>query len=230
MEYIWQISFPLFSFLFEMNCRLAASNVWHSFSFSLLGLNPNTNLNFTSSALFVNILAVAAKCFPKAHKTQNPKGKYCLAAIKFAFYHLWAASRVQSPRSGRAHFAPHSSHILKGNGELGADVGGMSLPCTQSSPCSAKDTSPSRAAGADNSNSNNSNNNNNSTTISSRIPQTCWVRQAVKCHQTCVTDREDWFRFPQWVVSEQIHFKVGNFRSGRDGYKEGYDQIAPESR
>lgn len=82
MEYIWQISFPLFSFLFEMNCRLAASNVWHSFSFSLLGLNPNTNLNFTSSALFVNILAVAAKCFPKAHKTQNPKGKYCLATIK----------------------------------------------------------------------------------------------------------------------------------------------------
>lgn len=88
-----------------MNCRLAASNVWHSFSFSLLGLNPNTNLNFTSSALFVNILAVAAKCFPKAHKTQNPKGKHCLAAIKFAFYHLSAASRGQSRRSVRAHLA-----------------------------------------------------------------------------------------------------------------------------
>lgn len=105
MEYIWQISFPLFSFLFEMNCRLAASNVWHSFSFSLLGLNPNTNLNFTSSALFVNILAVAAKCFPKAHKTQNPKGKHCLAAIKFAFYHLSVASRVQSRRLVKAHLA-----------------------------------------------------------------------------------------------------------------------------
>lgn len=103
MEYIWQISFPLFSFLFEMNCRLAASNVWHSFSFSLLGLNPNTNLNFTSSALFVNSLAVAAKCFPKAHKTQNPKGKHCLAAIKFAFYHLLVASHVQSRGSVRAH-------------------------------------------------------------------------------------------------------------------------------
>lgn len=79
-----------------MNCRLAASNVWHSFSFSLLGLNPNTNLNFTSSALFVNILAVAAKCFPKAHKTQNPKGKHCLAAIKFAFYPLLVAAGLQS--------------------------------------------------------------------------------------------------------------------------------------
>lgn len=124
MEYIWQISFPLFSFLFEMNCRLAASNVWHSFSFSLLGLNPNTNLNFTSSALFVNILAVAAKCFPKAHKTQNPKGKYCLATIKFAFYHLWAAARVRSWPSGWAHLALHSSQILKGNGELGAEEGG----------------------------------------------------------------------------------------------------------
>lgn len=105
MEYIWQISFPLFSFLFEMNCRLAASNVWHSFSFSLLGLNPNTNLNFTSSALFVNILAVAAKCFPKAHKTQNPKGKYCLAAMKFAFCHLWAAG------SGWAHLALRCSDL-----------------------------------------------------------------------------------------------------------------------
>lgn len=103
MEYIWQISFPLFSFLFEMNCRLAASNVWHSFSFSLLGLNPNTNLNFTSSALFVNILAVAAKCFPKAHKTRNPKGKHCLAAVKFAFHHLSVASHVQNGRSVRAH-------------------------------------------------------------------------------------------------------------------------------
>lgn len=110
MEYIWQISFPLFSFPFEMNCRLAASNVWHSFSFSLLGLNPNTNLNFTSSALFVNILAVAAKCFPKAHKTQNPKGKYCLA-MKFAFCHLWAAARVQSRGSGWAHLALHSSDL-----------------------------------------------------------------------------------------------------------------------
>lgn len=90
-----------------MNCRLAASNVWHSFSFSLLGLNPNTNLNFTSSALFVNILAVAAKCFPKAYKTQNPKGKYCLAATEFAFYHLLVAPRVQNPRSVRAHLALH---------------------------------------------------------------------------------------------------------------------------
>lgn len=106
MEYIWQISFPLFSFLFEMNCRLAASNVWHSFSFSLLGLNPNTNLNFTSSALFVNSLAVAAKCFPKAHKTQNPKGKHCLAATKFAFYHLLVAAHVQSRGSVRAHLCP----------------------------------------------------------------------------------------------------------------------------
>ena len=88
-----------------MNCRLAASNVWHSFSFSLLGLNPNTNLNFTSSALFVNILAVAAKCFPKAHKTQNPKGKHCLAAIKFAFYHLLVASHVQSRRLVKAQLA-----------------------------------------------------------------------------------------------------------------------------
>lgn len=134
MEYIWQIPFPLFSFLFEMNCRLAASNVWHSFSFSLLGLNPNTNLNFTSSALFVNILAVAAKCFPKAHKTQNPKGKHCLAAIKFAFCHLWAASCRQRRWSGRAHLDLHSSLILKRNGELGAHVGGMSLPCTQYEP------------------------------------------------------------------------------------------------
>jgi len=83
-----------------MNCRLAASNVWHSFSFSLLGLNPNTNLNFTSSALFVNILAVAAKCFPKAHKTQNPKGKHCLAAMKFAFYPPLVAPALQSRGSG----------------------------------------------------------------------------------------------------------------------------------
>lgn len=121
-----------------MNCRLAASNVWHSFSFSLLGLNPNTNLNFTSSALFVNILAVAAKCFPKAHKTQNPKGKHCLAAIKFAFYHLSVASRVQSCRLVKAHLAlSFPTHFERGQAS-GEVPGGIRLPRTCTRPsCSA---------------------------------------------------------------------------------------------
>lgn len=188
MEYIWQISFPLFSFLFEMNCRLAASNVWHSFSFSLLGLNPNTNLNFTSSALFVNILAVAAKCFPKAHKTQNPKGKHCLAAIEFAFYHLWVASSMQSCWVDQSTPCPQfPPHIL---------LGGWSREVPQEGcVCHVASTSPSchcfpRAAWAA-----------HHKTISSSTAQSCWARQAVKCHYTRATDSKDLFRLPWWAVS-----------------------------
>ena len=213
MEYIWQISFPLFSFLFEMNCRLAASNVWHSFSFSLLGLNPNTNLNFTSSALFVNILAVAAKCFPKAHKPQNPKGKYCLAAMNFAFYPLSQHPVCRAVGRSEPTLPSGSLHALNGDWRAGrsrrwdasptqpgwrdaspTQPGWRDLPHRQyelvPQPCSPGATSSPRAAWAA-----------NKTMISSWIPLTCWIKQAVKYHYTHATDSKDQFRLPQWVVA-----------------------------